>query len=116
MSLTEWNPEGDQRVTDWIRENWTTFIQFGHDKLVQKSIQTVIGIFFKELSKKAGGIIGDLVSPDELNSGEDQAVIAWRMEQELTTYLNSRPSMCSECGACISSYSGSECPAGVFGY
>lgn len=81
-------------VTYLIRENWTTFIQFGHDKLVQKCIQTVIGIFFKELSKKAGGIIGDLVSPDELNPGEDQAVIAWRMEQELTNYLNSRPSMC----------------------
>lgn len=115
MSSAEWDPEQDDRVTSWIRENWETFVQFAENQLIKKSIQTALGLFFKELSRKAGGIIGDLISPEELNAGEDIAIIAWRMEQTLTEYINSRPSMCIECGVCAASPA-SECPAGVFGY
>lgn len=115
QSSEEWEPEFDDRVTSWIREHWDSFVQLAEQEMVKKSIQTVIGLFFKELSRKTGGIIGDLVSPEELNSGEDIAIIAWRMEQKLAEYLGSRPSMCLDCGVCSHSPV-SECPTGVFGF
>jgi hypothetical protein len=110
----EWDPEIDPRVTAWVKENWEMFIHTAETAVVKKGIQAVIGLFFKELSKKAGGIIGDLISPTELNTGENEWLEKERMKQNLMSYLDARPDLCIECGACADDPS-AQCPVSVFG-